>query len=409
MRAHVRASAAMSIELAQDAAVPGVAGFRFAGIAAGIKKNGNPDLGLVVADGLVPAAVVLTRNLVRAAPVEITRERLAKSRGRIGAILVNSGNANACTGAEGHAQAIAAGAAVADALAIDAGAIALASTGVIGAILPGDKIVSAAPALVRALDANGSADFARAIMTTDQWRKVAALSFPVGKKTVTVLGIAKGAGMIHPDMATTLGFVFTDAVATPAELKKILKSATDATFNTISVDGDTSTNDTILLAASGASGAKDAKKLEHAITDVLGALATSIVRDGEGARHVVRIEVSGLATDADARRVAETIATSPLVKTAIHGRDANWGRILAAAGRSGARFDPRRARITIGGERIVEGGMPVGKEAEVRAAATMASPAYTIEITLGRGRGKAHYLTCDLGPDYVAVNANYRS
>jgi glutamate N-acetyltransferase/amino-acid N-acetyltransferase len=409
-RARVRASSAMSIELAQDESVPGVAGFRFAGIAAGIKKNGNPDLGLVVADdGPVAAAAVLTKNRVRAAPVEITRERLAKSRGRISAILVNSGNANACTGAEGHAHALRACAAVASALDVDARAIVPASTGVIGAILPGDKIEAAAPALVRALAANGSADFARAIMTTDQWRKVAVARFEVGKKTVTVLGIAKGAGMIHPDMATTLGFVFTDAKASPAELRRTLKSATDATFNTISVDGDTSTNDTIVLAASGASGAHDAKKLERAVTDVLGALAESIVRDGEGAKHVVRIEVTGLPTDADARRAARTIATSPLVKTAIHGRDANWGRILAAAGRSGARFDPARAAIAIGGERIVERGMPVGKEAEARAAAVMAGPRYVVSVSLGRGRGKAHYLTCDLGPDYVAVNANYRS
>ncbi len=400
----------MSIELSPDASVPGVAGFRFAGIAAGIKKNGNPDLGLVVADaGAVPAAAVLTRNRVRAAPVEITRERLAKARGRISAILVNSGNANACTGAEGHAEALRASAAVASELGIDTRSIVPASTGVIGAILPGDKIAAAAPALVRALRAEGAADFARAIMTTDQWRKVALASFAVGKKTVTVLGVAKGAGMIHPDMATTLGFVLTDALATPSELRSALRRATDATFNSISVDGDTSTNDTIVLAASGASGARDVKKLERALTDVLGALAESIVRDGEGARHVVRIDVSGLATDADARRVAKTIATSPLVKTALHGRDANWGRILAAAGRSGARFDPTRARITIGGERIVEGGMPVGKDAEARAGAVMAGPRYAIEVSLGRGRGKAHYLTCDLGPEYIAVNANYRS
>ena len=400
----------MSIELSPDASVPGVAGFRFAGIAAGIKKNGNPDLGLVVADaGAVPAAAVLTRNRVRAAPVEITRERLAKARGRISAILVNSGNANACTGAEGHAEALRASAAVASELGIDTRSIVPASTGVIGAILPGDKIAAAAPALVRALRAEGAADFARAIMTTDQWRKVALASFAVGKKTVTVLGVAKGAGMIHPDMATTLGFVLTDALATPSELRSALRRATDATFNSISVDGDTSTNDTIVLAASGASGARDVKKLERALTDVLGALAESIVRNGEGARHVVRIDVSGLATDADARRVAKTIATSPLVKTALHGRDANWGRILAAAGRSGARFDPTRARITIGGERIVEGGMPVGKDAEARAGAVMAGPRYAIEVSLGRGRGKAHYLTCDLGPEYIAVNANYRS
>ena len=400
----------MSLELEQDAVVPGVPGFRFAGIAAGIKKNGKPDLGLVVADaGPVPAAAVLTRNLVRAAPVEITRERLAASRGRLSAILVNSGNANACTGAAGRTEALRACAAVAGALGIGTELVVPASTGVIGAILPGDKIALAATTLASAASAEGAADFARAIMTTDQWRKVACTTFGRGKKQATVLGIAKGAGMIHPDMATTLGFVLTDAVATPAELKRVLARATDATFNTISVDGDTSTNDTIVLAASGASGVRDLGKLEAAVTDVLGALAESIVRDGEGAKHVVRIEVSGLATDAAARSAARTIATSPLVKTALHGRDANWGRILAAAGRSGARFDPKLARIAIGGERIVERGVPVGKEAEERAAGVMAEARYTIEVSLGKGRGRAHYLTCDLGTEYIAVNANYRS
>lgn len=400
----------MSIELAQDAMVPGIEGFRFAGIASGIKKNGQPDLGLIAAsEGPVAAAAVLTRNLVRAAPVEITQKRLAASRGRLSAILVNSGNANACTGAAGREQALQASKAVALALGVRDALLVPASTGVIGAVLPGAKIASAAPALVAALREDGASDFARAIMTTDQWRKVAVATFAVGHRTVTVLGIAKGAGMIHPDMATTLGFVLTDAAATPSELRAILKRATDATFNAISVDGDTSTNDTLVLAASGASGARGGKKLERAVTDVLGALAESIVRDGEGAQHVVRIEVSGLATDLDARKAARTIATSPLVKTALHGRDANWGRILAAAGRSGVRFDPARARIAIGGERIVEGGVPVGAEAEARAAAVMAGPRYTIEVSLGRGRGRAHYLTCDLGTEYIAVNANYRS
>jgi glutamate N-acetyltransferase/amino-acid N-acetyltransferase len=400
----------MSIELAPDAPVPAVPGFRFAGVACGIKKTGAPDLALVAAsDGACSAAAVLTRNLVRAAPVEITRERLARSRGRVAAILVNSGNANACTGSEGHAAAVRACSAVADALGVDAQSILPASTGVIGAVLPAEKIEASADGLVRALHADGAADFARAIMTTDQWRKVASVTFTSGKRTVTVLGVAKGAGMIHPDMATTLGFVLTDASATPTELRAILRRASDATFNAISVDGDTSTNDTIVLAASGASGVRDAKKLERAVTDVLGALAESIVRDGEGARHVVRIGVSGLATAADATKIARTIATSPLVKTALHGRDANWGRILAAAGRSGARFDPARAKIAIGDVVIVERGVPIGKEAEARAAAIMQSARYAIDVELGRGRGRASYLTCDLGPDYVAVNANYRS
>lgn len=402
----------MSEELSETEVVPVVPGFRFAGIAAGIKANGKPDLALVVADELANAAAVFTRNLVCAAPVELARERARA--GKLRAILVNSGNANACTGAPGRKAAESAVESVARALGCSPTEIVPASTGVIGALLPAEKIAAAAPGLAAALSAEGAADFARAIMTTDQWRKVAVARPVIDRKECVVLGIAKGAGMIHPDMATTLGFVLTDASAPPAALRRILRGAVDATFNAISVDGDTSTNDTIVLAASGKTarvkaGSTGEKRLAAAVQSVLAALAESIVRDGEGARHVVRFEVTGLATDDAARKVARTIATSPLVKTAIHGRDANWGRILAAAGRSGARFDPSRAEIFVGETMIVRHGMPVGKEAEAVAAKTMAGPKYTIRVALGRGRGKAHYLTCDLGTEYIAVNANYRS
>jgi glutamate N-acetyltransferase/amino-acid N-acetyltransferase len=401
----------MSIELSNEDAVPEVPGFLFSGLSAGIKKNGNPDLALAVATTeSATCAAVLTTNLVRAAPVEITAASMKKSRGAFRAVVVNSGNANACTGAVGMKEALRVRDAVADALESEPHEVLPASTGVIGAILPGERIVASVPELVNQLRPDGAADFARAIMTTDQWRKVAVASFAMGKERVTVLGIAKGAGMIHPNMATTLGYVFTDARVPAAALSRLLRRAVDATFNRISVDGDTSTNDTIVLAASGMCRAKtDEKKLERAVTDVLSALGESIVRDGEGAKHVVRFEVSGLANDADAAKAARTIATSPLVKTAVHGKDANWGRILAAAGRSGAKFDPKKARIEIGGVRIVEGGMPVGKEAEAKAAEIMASPRYTVWVVLGRGKGKAHYLTCDLGTEYIAVNANYRS
>jgi glutamate N-acetyltransferase/amino-acid N-acetyltransferase len=402
----------MSTELSDSDVVPAVPGFRFAGIAAGIKSNGKPDLALAIADEGAIAAAVFTRNLVCAAPVEIARERTRG--GKLRAILVNSGNANACTGAPGRAAAESACESVARAIGCGAKEIVPASTGVIGALLPAEKIDAAAPTLVSALSEDGAAEFARAIMTTDQWRKVAVVRVTIDRKECVVLGVAKGAGMIHPDMATTLGFVFTDASAPASSLRKMLRSAVDATFNAISVDGDTSTNDTIVLAASGKTarvkaGSPGEKKLAAAVQEVLGALGESIVRDGEGAKHVVRFEVSGLATDDAARRVAKTIATSPLVKTAIHGRDANWGRILAAAGRSGARFDPSKAEITVGETVIVRRGMPVGKDAEAEAAKTMSGPKYTIRVALGRGRGRAHYLTCDLGTEYIAVNANYRS
>ncbi len=401
----------MSVELSEVEVVPEVPGFRFAGIAAGIKANGKFDLALAVADEAVGAAAVFTRNVVCAAPVELARARTRA--GTLRAILVNSGNANACTGVPGRKAAVSACESVARALGVPAKTIVPASTGVIGALLPASKIALAAPSLVAALSADGAADFARAIMTTDQWRKVAVARPTIGGKKCVVLGIAKGAGMIHPDMATTLGFVFTDAGAPPAMLRRILRRAVDATVNAVSVDGDTSTNDTILLAAAGATARAKAglgeKRLAAAVEEVLAALGESIVRDGEGARHVVRFEVSGLATDDAARKVAKTIATSPLVKTAIHGRDANWGRILAAAGRSGARFDPSRAAIAVGDTTIVRRGMPVGAEAEAEAARTMAGAKYTIRVALGAGRGKAHYLTCDLGTEYIAVNASYRS
>ena len=396
-----------------DANVPvEVPGFRFAGIAAGIKKTGAPDLALIAADEPASAAAVFTKNRVKAAPVRIAMERVRA--GHVRAVLVNSGNANACTGKPGLAAARVTTAAVGKALGAPASQIVPASTGVIGALLPAETIERAVPALVGALDVRGSVDFSRAIMTTDQWPKVASARVKLGRTQATVLGIAKGAGMIHPDMATTLGFVTTDADVRPALLHKLLREAVDATFNAISVDGDTSTNDTIVALASGRgaqvrAGSKESRSLVAALIDVLGALGASIVRDGEGAQHAVRIEVSGLASDAQARTVARTIATSPLVKTALHGRDANWGRILAAAGRAGVVFDPDVAAIAIDDVGIVARGMPVGKEAEARAAAIMAGPEYTIRVKLGRGKGAAHYLTCDMGSDYIAVNANYRS
>lgn len=395
-----------------QATCPIVRGFRFAGIAAGIKASGARDLGLILADECVSAAAVYTQNRVRAAPVELAEERTKA--GRLRAVLVNSGNANACTGKEGMRAARATTGALAKVLGVPAAEVAPASTGVIGALLPTDTITAALPRLLDAVDPGNAAEFARAILTTDRWAKVATQTFRVGREKATVLGIAKGAGMIHPDMATTLVFLVTDAGASPALLRSLLRAATNRTFNAISVDGDTSTNDSIFLLASGKAGTvraktKEAEALGGALEDVLGALGASIVKDGEGAEHAVTFEVVGARTDAEARQAAKTIATSPLVKTAIHGIDANWGRILAAAGRSGAIFDPTQAAIHVGRVAIVKKGMPVGKAAEAEAQAIMASPEYTVRVSLGRGPGKASYLTCDFGHAYVDVNANYRS
>jgi glutamate N-acetyltransferase/amino-acid N-acetyltransferase len=390
----------------------GVRGFRFAGVSAGLKKKGGLDLGLVVADDDVPAAAVLTRNLVRAAPVELTERRI--ERGRARAVLVNSGNANACTGKPGLAAAKATTEAVAEAIGASKKEVLPASTGVIGHLLPAERVIAAVPALVSDLAEDGVARFARAIMTTDRWPKVARVALDLGGETVTVLGIAKGAGMIHPDMATTLAFVVTDAAVTSAFLRKALRRATSSTFNAVSVDGETSTNDTIVAMASGRAkkpiraGEKDGKRFVSALTDVLGALARTIVKDGEGAEHVVTLEVRGAPSDAAAERVAERVARSLLVKTAIHGCDPNWGRILSAAGVAGVSFDPTEVAIEIGDVVVAKDGMGVDG-VERRAADVMKRAEYTIRVTLGRGRGESHITFCDIGHEYVRINADYRT
>lgn len=394
--------------------LPEVSGFRFAGVAAGIKKAGAPDLALAVADKPVSCAAVFTQNLVQAAPVRVAKERVAL--GKAQAVLVNSGNANACTGKPGLKATLETTRAVAKALDIAEELVVPASTGVIGQLLPSDKVIAAVPSLLKKLGTGRAHDFSRAIMTTDKWPKAAERTLRIGGKTVTVLGIAKGAGMIHPRMATTLAFVFTDATASAKVLGRALKEATDQSFNVATVDGETSTNDTILLMASGAKGApalkandKDYERFARALREVLRELAESIVSDGEGAEHVAEVEVSGTDTDEDARTMAQRIATSLLVKTAMHGKDANWGRILSAAGVAGVPFDPERASISIDDIAIVKNGVAVGPEAEARAQKVMAKKRYAIRVKVGRGKGRASYLTCDLGHGYVDVNAGYRS
>lgn len=394
--------------------LPLVPGFRFAGVHAGIKKDGAPDLALAVADELVPAAAIFTTNVVRAAPVEIAEERVRT--GKVRAILVNSGNANACTGRAGRLAALASTAAVARALGVEPEQVVPASTGVIGQQLPAGVIEAAAPTLVDALDEGGAPDFARAIMTTDKSEKVAhrTMRAPGGK--ITVLGLCKGAGMIHPDMATTLGFVFTDAKVAPTTLARVLRRSADATFNRISVDGDTSTNDTLAILASGRAGASlkagspGLARFERAVTQVLEELALQIVSDGEGAEHAVRVEIKGARSTADAKKAARTIATSPLVKTALHGCDPNWGRIVAAAGRSGARFELDRVDVRIGDVVVFKAGKPVmDGPTESRASEVMRQERYSITVKLGAGKAADHYITSDLGHEYVRINADYRS
>jgi glutamate N-acetyltransferase / amino-acid N-acetyltransferase len=386
-----------------------VRGFRFSGVAAGIKKTGALDVGLAVADGPAVAAGVFTRNVVRAAPVLVAESRLASGTAR--AILANSGCANACTGQPGLDAALATTQALAAALAVETDAVLPASTGVIGRLLPAERISAHAGELVRRLSPEGFAEFAEAIRTTDRWPKLARRA--VGGSSASLLGIAKGAGMIHPDMgppqATMLAFLFTDLIVDRAVLEVALREAVDATFNACSVDGDTSTNDCVIAMASGASGERAGPELGAALRDVCSELARSIVADGEGSEHMAEIRVSGLASEAEARAVARTIATSLLVKTALFGKDANWGRLLAAAGRAGVQFDPSRAVIRIGGIEVARGGLAVGEEAERRAAEALAGASYAIELELGDGPAAFGYLTSDLGHGYVDVNAGYRS
>jgi glutamate N-acetyltransferase/amino-acid N-acetyltransferase len=389
-----------------------VSGFRFAAISAGIRKDGRIDTALACADRPATAAGVVTRNRVKAAPILIASERLRA--GELSAVLVNSGCANACTGEAGLVAARQATAAVAKELGVPEARVVPASTGVIGALLPADRIAARAPELVRALAPTGVDDFARAICTTDRWPKIAEATIETSGGAARLLGIAKGAGMIHPDVgppqATMLAFLFTDAKVSERDLAAALAPAADRTFNAVSVDGDTSTNDLVLALASGASGVQvPASSLGAALEKVCGELARSMVRDGEGAEHVVEIVVRGLATEADARQIAKTIATSLLVKTALFGRDANWGRLLAAAGRAGVAFDPNSASVSIAGIEIVRGGLSLGSEIEAEAQRRMQAESFTVELGLGSGSGRFTYLTSDLGHSYVDVNAGYRS
>jgi glutamate N-acetyltransferase/amino-acid N-acetyltransferase len=389
-----------------------VQGFRFSAVSAGIRKDGRVDVALAAADRPVVAAARVTRNLVKAAPIVLAVERLKQ--GLVRGVLVNSGCANACTGEPGLEAARRSTAAIARVLGAEDGEIIPASTGVIGALLPADKIEARVSELVLKLSPTAMDDFALAICSTDRWPKVAYASVETSKGKASLLGIAKGAGMIHPDLgppqATMLCFLFTDAVVERPELDGALMEATDHSFNACTVDGDTSTNDLVLALASGASGiVARAEELMPALDTVCGTLARSMVRDGEGAEHAVDIVVRGLANDDDARRVARTVATSLLVKTALYGKDANWGRLLAAAGRAGVAFDPNVSNVSIAGVEVANGGLAVGAEAEAEAQRRMADETYAVELVLGEGPGRSVCVTSDIGHGYVDVNAGYRS
>lgn len=393
-------------------ASPLVPGFRFGATTAGIKQSGKPDLALLLADEEVAAAAVFTQNRVAAAPVVLSRERVAAGRAR--GVLINSGNANACTGEAGMAAAREMTRAVAETAGVDAEQLLVASTGIIGVPLPVDKIVAARQALVASARPEGFEEFATAILTTDKARKVAETTVTLGKRTARLLGCTKGAGMIAPNMATTLAFVVTDAAIKRRTLAKLLARAADASFNEISVDGDTSTNDSLFCFASGRLGNKpigsdDSDHVEafgSALTALLQDLATQIVRDGEGATHVVTIEVDGAQSRSDAQAVARRIGSSPLVKAALFGADPNWGRIVAAVGNSGVAVDPRRIDVRIGDVPLVKAGVGV-PGAQDAAHAVMKQERYTIAVSLHRGRAAGRHITCDLTHEYVTINADY--
>jgi glutamate N-acetyltransferase/amino-acid N-acetyltransferase len=398
-----------------EAALP--RGFRFSATACGLKKTGALDLALLSSDVLASAAAVFTQNLVVAAPVVLSRANLKTSGGRVRAVIVNSGNANCATGAAGYAASLKTVEETARHLRCRPEEVVVCSTGVIGVPLPVDKILRALAGVTknRRPSARSFAEFSLAICTTDTRPKTAASSFPMAGKRIHLVGCSKGAGMIHPNMATTLAFVATDANIAPSLLQKTLRQVSARTFNAISIDGDTSTNDTLLVLANGAaeapplqSGTAAHRAFTKALGEVCHSLALQIVADGEGAQRVIEIEIRGAKSEGAARRIGQTIATSPLVKTAFAGGDPNWGRIFAAAGRAGVQFDPGRVDIHMAGIPVLRRGQPL-RFNERAASHRLLEKEVHIVVHLHAGRASARYWTCDFTAEYVRINASYRT
>lgn len=385
-------------------------GFVASGVRAGIRKK-RPDLGLIVAEDGATAAAVFTLNKFQAAPVVLSKAALKKTGGRVKAVVVNAGCANAVTGKEGLDAAKRCRTRAAELLRCDENEIFLASTGVIGVVLPDKKVRDFLPDAVNRLSTGGVEALSHAILTTDVGPKIAQSTFTIDGKRGRLVGVAKGAGMIHPNMATMLGFVMTDAAVDAGTLQKLLRDAVDQSFNAISVDGDTSTNDTVLVLASGKLGNNpkaDLSSFAQALNKICRDLSWMIVRDGEGAIRVMEIEVTGAKSERDAKLAAHAIATSPLVKTALHGGDPNWGRILAAVGRSGARFSLKKISLQAGPIALVRDGAPT-KYNEKDAAKVFARERVPLHVDLGNGKASTVVLSSDLGHDYVSLNADYRS
>jgi glutamate N-acetyltransferase / amino-acid N-acetyltransferase len=387
-------------------------GYRYSSVYAGIRKLPQDDLALIVSDSPASAAAVFTENRVQAAPVRIARFHLEQSRGLVSAVLINAGNAN-CATRTGDRVALACCDAVGKQLRVPPVQVFPASTGVIGVELDVNLITGALPKLVRGLASARFDDVARAILTTDTVTKTSHRKMTLRRRAVRIAGMTKGSGMIHPRMATTLGFVVTDAALAPSILAPMLAAAAKRTFNRISVDGDTSTNDTLLLLSNGASGIeptdKELLKVEDALSQVLEDLAKQIVRDGEGARKLITIEISGASSEDAADRLARAIANSPLVKTAIAGSDPNWGRILSAAGNAGVPLDPSKVDIHLQGVLVCQGGVAADfSESELKK--KLDGKDCLISIVLhGRGAANARFWTCDLTEKYIEINASYRT
>lgn len=392
-------------------------GFQWASTTAGIKASGKPDLALAVCPGGASAAALFTSNQVVAAPVIVGRDHLAATGGRLTAVLVNSGNANCATGDPGVQACRQTCTAVAEQFGCVFDEVFPSSTGIIGVPLPADKLIAAIPKAKAALGSSSEhlLAFSNAILTTDTKRKVARATLELEHgQPVQLFGCAKGAGMIGPQLvphATMLVYLFTDLDATPAQLQSVLTPAVETSFNSISIDGDMSTNDTVLLLASGKSGVQATDKVLEAFSEALRlvceSLAHQIVDDGEGVTHVVTLEITGARNDAEAKQIARTIASSPLCKTAWSSADPNWGRLLAAAGRAGVPFDPATVSINIAGLPVFAHGTRSPHFDEAATHAAMSQREFTIHLDLGQGQGRSRFFTCDLTHEYVTINADY--
>ncbi len=396
-----------------DGGVTAPQGFVAGGFHCGVRRS-RKDLALLVSSVPATVAAVFTTNRAAAPPIHVCRQQIASSE-TARALVVNSGNANACTGERGMSDAWSMVNATAAALGLEPSQILVSSTGVIGEFLPIKKIIDGILCLAPTLSEDGGSDAAEAIMTTDTVRKEYAVEIPVGGTTVTIGAMAKGSGMIHPNMATMLGFVTTDAAISQAMLQKALSEANRVTFNRISVDGDTSTNDMVTVMANGMAGNKQIvdqseewKQFQAGLEHVLAVLARKIAADGEGASKLIEVVVEGGATEAEAEAVAKAIAGSALVKTAVHGADANWGRVVCAVGYSETDVDPSEISLWFNSVPVLRPGYEIVVDEEA-ATEALKSTEVTIRVDLGRGESVVHYWTCDLTKEYIHINASYRT